>query len=153
MVGTCIGSVTYGLVLACVQLFFSGVICLGVSDWRRPFQRQVELCDLGQSWSPCKQTVLSLVLLSLLCLWLDQSPFVPSYYENTVSLVTEDLLGGSKSLMCGQVFHFRSGLGQVAERKEDRSMCLWSLQTSWETGSLWAVIRSLLWFDDRIFIS
>ena len=60
---------------------------LGVSDWIPPSWRQVELCDMGQSWSPWRQAVLSVVRVGLLCLWLKQISSVPGYCRPSGRLI------------------------------------------------------------------
>jgi len=50
---------------------------VSVSDWLQPHWRNVELCELGDSWSPGSQVVLSLFRVGLLGLWFEQASWVP----------------------------------------------------------------------------
>ena len=51
-------------------------------------------------------------------------------------LVTADFLGGSQAVVFGQVSGNWSGLIGEVGRMEGRTLCPWSLRTSWETGRL-----------------
>jgi len=53
------------------------LIVMSVSDWIQPHWRNIELCELGDSWSPGSQVILSLFRVGLLGLSLDQASRVP----------------------------------------------------------------------------
>lgn len=88
MVKQPIGPLREQQILHCVLLFMTlslplpyclslVLTVLSVSDWIQPHWRNVELCELGDSWSPGSQVILSLFRVGLLCLWLEQASGVP----------------------------------------------------------------------------